>query len=72
MPNTCCSVYGCSNRGGHEFPKDDATCKAWVIAIRRTEQNGKMWRPTANSVVCKAHFKATDYKEKTLIGMQNL
>ena len=68
MPNCCCTVLKCSNRGGHEFPKDNIRCKAWVIAIRREEKGGKKWWPTANSIVCKRHFLATDYVETTTYG----
>ncbi len=68
MPSTCCSVPGCSNRGGHEFPADIDRRKDWVIAIRRDNGKGGLWEPTKWSVVCQAHFKAEDYKTVTAFG----
>ena len=41
MPNTCCSVPYCHNKGGHAFPKDQALRKKWIIAIKRDK-----WIPT--------------------------
>ena len=69
MP-TCCSVYGCHNKvGGHLFPSDKDKCKAWVIAIRRVEgKKGQLWWPSDSSVVCREHFKPTDYVQETFIG----
>ena len=68
----CCCVYGYKNTGGHNFPKDKDKCKFWVIALRRTESDGTLCRPTANSVVCKANFKITDYKTNSFIGMHTM
>ena len=68
MP-TCCCVYGCHNRGGHEFPKDRASCKAWVIAILPVEdKRGQLWWPTTTSLVCREHFKQDDEVQQTCIG----
>lgn len=63
MPTACCVVPGCSERGGHEFPSDPELSKAWVIAIRReaTDRKGQLWKPSSNSVVCKKHFKDSDF-----------
>ena len=70
MPNTCCCVPGCKERGGHRFPLDADKCKAWVIAIKRDSQvsKGKLWWPSDNSVVCKAHFVDEDFQELSKTG----
>jgi len=70
MPKTCCVVPGCSNRGGHEFPKDPGLRKAWVVAIRRNDADNKsrLWTPTATSLVCADHFLPSDYQHLTKTG----
>lgn len=70
MPSTCCSVPLCSNRGGHIFPKEEKMRKQWVRAIRRNTNKNKFqyWTPSNTSVVCKVHFKESDYKSETSYG----
>ncbi|XP_052227343.1 uncharacterized protein LOC127842053 [Dreissena polymorpha] len=71
MPSTCCSVPGCHERGGHEYPSDPIRKATWVQAVRRLDENTpKLWTPTKSSVVCKKHFKPSDYVKETIIGLQ--
>ena len=71
MPNTVCSVPGCSKKGrGHTFPNDENRRKAWVHAIRRVKNTkDQPWIPSQYSVVCRSHFKNEDYIEKTQTGI---
>jgi hypothetical protein len=46
--------------------------KAWIVAVRRVEEDGSEWLPNENSLVCKAHFLASDYKETTKTGKKPL
>lgn len=52
MVNSCCCVPNCSDRGGHEFPKDLEHRKQYVVivAIKREDNRvkGKLWTPTRN------------------------
>ena len=69
MPQNCC-VPGCHNAtGGHRFPRGGELRKQWIISIKRVERGnkGKLWQPSAHSVVCHCHFLPTDYRE-TLLG----
>lgn len=61
MPSTCCCVPGCSNRGGHRFPKDAYVRQQWIKAVRREEEGGIKWKPSTSTVVCKKHFQSDDY-----------
>ena len=62
MTHNCCFVHGRSYTSGHKYPKDNGRCKARI----RSEPDRKLWKPTANNVVCKAHFTMTHDKGKTL------
>ena len=60
-------------RAGLHLPKYKTKYNAWVIAISRSEPEAepdvKLQKPTLITTGwCKAHFKTTDYKLKTLIG----
>ncbi|XP_062578650.1 uncharacterized protein LOC134240580 [Saccostrea cucullata] len=68
MPETCCCVPGCSNRGGHAFPSDQTRRKSWIHAIRRGETRFQSWEPSAYAVVCRSHFKESDYLAETVHG----
>ena len=70
MPSTCCCVPGCSNRGGHLFPKDEQLKKEWLNAIKRnsSEEKHKEWTPNKSSVVCYEHFLESDYTSMTSFG----
>ena len=57
---TCCCVPMCAKTNGHRFPSDPDLRKAWIIAIKRDS-----WKPSAHSIVCKAHFKPDDYITET-------
>ncbi|XP_053393114.1 uncharacterized protein LOC128555267 [Mercenaria mercenaria] len=71
MPKTCCSVPGCHERGGHEYPSDPIRRAKWVQAVRRLDENTmKMWTPTKSSVVCKKHFTPDDYIKETIFGLK--
>ena len=63
MPNTCCSAYKCHERGGHKFPNDVTAKNAWIAAVKR-----KNFVPTPNSVLCRKHFKGSDYITETTCG----
>ncbi|CAC5413894.1 unnamed protein product [Mytilus coruscus] len=65
MPSTCCSVPRCSNCGGYVFPKDEKLKKKWIKAIRRNSDKNKYWKPSKSSVVCRFHFKPTDFISET-------
>ena len=66
MPTSCCVVPDCNNRGGHEFPKDPKVRKAWIVAVRLEScyHKGRLWQPTANSLVCKGIFYRWTTKER--------
>uniref|UniRef100_A0A8W8LJC8 THAP-type domain-containing protein n=1 Tax=Magallana gigas TaxID=29159 RepID=A0A8W8LJC8_MAGGI len=68
MPETCCCVPGCSNRGGHVFPSDQLRKKAWIHAIRRGESRFQSWEPSSHAVVCRSHFQNSDYLSETVYG----
>ncbi|XP_061196585.1 uncharacterized protein LOC133204857 [Saccostrea echinata] len=68
MPETCCCVPECSNRGGHAFPSDQSRRKIWIHAIKRGETRFQSWEPKTHAVVCRAHFKADDYVTETQHG----
>ena len=73
MPQTGCCVPACKQIGGHKFPKDPETKKAWTEAIKRgTEKPGKVWQPGPHSVVCPSHFKDTDHISETYYGKLTL
>ncbi|XP_037526404.1 peroxynitrite isomerase THAP4-like [Rhipicephalus sanguineus] len=68
MPVHCC-VPLCNQRGVtdsdgnkvsfHRFPRDPATYKKWIIAIKRDE--GTHFQVTKSTKVCSKHFKECDY-----------
>ena len=61
-----CAVPGCTNRGGHRFPKESNLQRKWEVAIKRDDPRTKQpWRSTSavSSVVCRAHFVADDYED---------
>ena len=60
MPSYCC-VPLCKGFGGHLFPRDNATRRAWIAKVRRGTQGGKNWTPSKHSVICQEHFLASDY-----------
>ena len=68
MPETCCCVPNCSNRGGHVFPSDPLRRKTWIHAIKRGETRFQSWTPSTHAVVCRAHFKSDDYLTETQHG----
>jgi hypothetical protein len=68
MPEICCCVPGCSNRGRHAFPSDQTRRKSWIHAIRRGETRFQSWEPSAHAVVCRSHFKESDYYTETVHG----
>ena len=51
-----CSVRYCYDVGGHRIPNDSIKITEGLAAIGR-----KIWSLKAASVVCKVHFKDTDY-----------
>lgn len=68
MPETCCCVPGCSNRGGHKFPSDQTRRKSWIHAIRRGETRFQSLEPSLHVVVCRLHFTESDYFSETVHG----
>lgn len=68
MPETCCCVPGCSNRGGHAFPSDQTRRKSWIHAIKRGETRFQSLEHSAYAVVCRSHFKESDYLAETVHG----
>ena len=63
-----CSVPGCTEKGGHSFPKDAAMRLKWKVAIRRIDPKTKqLWEPGNCAVVCRHHFTKDSYVE-TLMG----
>ncbi|XP_040579658.1 uncharacterized protein [Lepeophtheirus salmonis] len=61
MPS-CCSVPGCSKRGGFRFPSNESICLQWRIALRRKDENNSLWIPSSFALVCDEHFKPDDYR----------
>uniref|UniRef100_A0A0K2T4M7 DNA transposase THAP9like [Xenopus (Silurana) tropicalis] n=1 Tax=Lepeophtheirus salmonis TaxID=72036 RepID=A0A0K2T4M7_LEPSM len=61
MPS-CCVVPGCSGRGSYRFPSNKNICLKWRIALCREDDNGSLWRPSLNSVLCGKHFKPEDFR----------
>uniref|UniRef100_A0A1A7XVU9 THAP domain containing 6 n=1 Tax=Iconisemion striatum TaxID=60296 RepID=A0A1A7XVU9_9TELE len=65
MPVSC-AAYGCKNRRTslskgqgltfHQFPKDVALRKAWILAVRRRD-----FKPSRKTVLCSSHFKEKDF-----------
>ena len=51
------------NRGGHRFPSDLNVRKKWLMAIKRVNPDHSLWKPSESSIVCKEHFRDTDYEE---------
>jgi hypothetical protein len=70
MPNTCCAVVGCSNKGKHAFPDEYEMCLKWVVAVRREESDkkGTVWWPRQHSLLCGDHFLPSDYITTTKTG----
>ncbi|XP_056001961.1 uncharacterized protein LOC125661824 isoform X2 [Ostrea edulis] len=68
MPETCCCIPGCSNRGGHAFPSDQIRRKSWIHAIKQGETRSQSWEPSVYAVVCRSHFKESDYLGETIHG----
>ena len=58
MPNGCCCVPGCANRGGHAFPLEKERRRKWIIAVKREE-----FEPTRHTIVCRKHFTEADYHQ---------
>ena len=63
-----CSVPQCNGSGGYLFPKDKHLRKKWQVAIRRSTKTKGLWKPSLHSVVCKEHFKESDFKERNTLG----
>ena len=63
-----CSVPLCTEPNGHRFPADSKLKKAWVIAIKRVNEDKTLWKPTGCSPVCKKHVTPTDYITKNNNG----
>ena len=76
MPERCV-VPGCNKTQGHRFPdksKEPERRAAWIQAIKRlekvvVEKDSKerikfvKWEPkTGREIVCREHFKPTDYR----------
>ena len=62
MAPDCC-VPKCTEKGGYIFPKDKELKKKWRVAIRRADKQKRLWNPTKHSVVCRKHFKTSDFVE---------
>lgn len=63
MPGNYCSVPLCDGRGGHKFPKEKTMRFKWLVAVRRDK-----WTPTDASVVCRRHFRSSDYRTENTSG----
>lgn len=69
MPETCCVVPNCSQKGRHIFPKDKARHDAWVQAIKRGKSTFEKWTPPSKySYICERHFTEEDYHGLTYSG----
>lgn len=65
MPVSC-SAYGCKNKRTvlskhrgitfHQFPKNPALRKAWILAFRRMD-----FKPSNKTVLCSDHFTEADF-----------
>ena len=63
---TQCCAFGCTNTGGHVFPKDAKRKKAWIERIAR-----KNFKPSVHAVVCHEHFVEEDYLSINAYGEYN-
>jgi len=63
MPGNYCCVPLCDGRGGHKLPKDQNMRLRWLAAIRRDK-----WTPTDSTVVCRRHFRSSDYRTENTSG----
>ena len=63
MPGNYCCVPLCDGRGGHKFPKIVNRRMQWLAAIKRDK-----WTPTEASVVCRRHFRSSDYRTENTSG----
>ena len=50
------------------FPSDQTRRKSWIHAIKRGETRFQSWEPSAYAVVCRSHFKESDYLAETVHG----
>ena len=62
MPTTCW-VVGCANRQSkdsdikfYRFPADRRRHALWVSAVKRVNDDGKLWEPNVGHRVCSIHF----------------
>ena len=62
MAPNCC-VPKCSEKGGYVFPKEKELKKKWRVAIKRANDQKQLWNPSKHSVVCRKHFKSSDFVE---------
>ena len=73
-----CCVIGCQSGSpaySHEkvqkfpFPKAGEAPqlrKMWIEQIGRQEEDGTMWMPTKDSLVCRKHFRDEDFVEENV------
>ncbi|GFR90183.1 THAP domain-containing protein 1 [Elysia marginata] len=75
MVHTCC-VFKCYNRATkdttitfHSFPSKNNKERfdAWVRAVNRQTETGRLWMPSVHNKVCSEHFLETDFKPHTNI-----
>jgi len=71
MVNYCC-VPQCNGTGGFLFPEEKKLRKQWQVAVRRVSYKKRLWEPSVYSVVCKKHFKSTDFMETTVCGHERV
>ena len=62
MAPNCC-VPQCKETGGFLFPKDKSLRRKWQVAIKRQNEQKRLWKPSPHSVVCRNHFKLSDFHE---------
>ena len=62
MAPNCC-VPQCTEKGGYVFPKDKKLKTKWRVAIKRADEQKRLWNPSEHSVVCRKHFKTADFVE---------
>ena len=60
MAPNCC-VPKCTQTGGFVFPKDKDLKRKWQVAIKRVDENKRLWQPSEHSIVCHKHFKSSDF-----------
>ena len=59
-----CVIYNCLSENGFLFPKNRDKTDKWRDAIKKG-CNLKTFNPLSSAVVCKKHFKDTDFSNKT-------